>query len=134
MRIISCNVNGVRSAEKKGFFTWLVQQRADVVCLQETKAQEDQLHSAFYPKGFHCHYFDAQKKGYSGVAIYSKREPDKITRGLGWERCDTEGRYIQADFGDISVASFYLPSGSASEQRHQDKLKFMELLQDAVRW
>ncbi len=133
MRIISCNVNGVRSAEKKGFFTWLAQQHADVVCLQETKAQENQLHDAFYPKGFHCHYFDAQKKGYSGVAIYSKREPDKITRGLGWERCDTEGRYIQADFGDLSVASFYLPSGSASEQRHQDKLTFMMQLQDELK-
>ena len=133
MRVISCNVNGVRSAEKKGFFSWLAHQRADVVCLQETKAQEDQLHEVFYPKGFHCYYFDAVKKGYSGVAIFCKREPDKITRGLGWERADTEGRYIQADFGKLSIASFYLPSGSASEERHHAKLKFMDQLYDELR-
>ena len=133
MRVISCNVNGVRSAEKKGFFTWLSHQRADVVCLQETKAQEDQLHEIFYPNGFHCYYFDAIKKGYSGVAIFCKREPDNIIRGLGWERADTEGRYIQADFGKISIASFYLPSGSASEERHQAKLKFMDQFYDELK-
>ncbi|MBI3562060.1 MAG: exodeoxyribonuclease III [Gammaproteobacteria bacterium] len=132
MRIISCNVNGVRSAEKKGFFTWLARQRADVVCLQETKAQEAQLHAGFYPQGYHCYYFDAQKKGYSGVALYSKVKPDAISRGLGWERADNEGRYIQADFGQLSVASFYLPSGSASEERHQAKLKFMEQLMEVL--
>ncbi|UCE90566.1 MAG: exodeoxyribonuclease III [Pseudomonadota bacterium] len=133
MRVISANVNGIRSAERKGFFKWLARQRADVVCVQETKAQEHQLHpEVFYPKAFHCHYFDAEKKGYSGVAIYSKHEPDKITTGLGWDHCDREGRYIQADFGKLSVASFYLPSGSSSPERHVGKLEFMRRLREEL--
>jgi exodeoxyribonuclease-3 len=133
MRVISANVNGIRSAEKKGFFKWLARQRADVVCVQETKAQEHQLHpEVFYPKAFHCHYFDAEKKGYSGVAIYSRREPDKITTGLGWDHCDREGRYIQADFGKLSLASFYLPSGSSSPERHAGKLEFMARLREEM--
>ncbi|MDH3947372.1 MAG: exodeoxyribonuclease III [Gammaproteobacteria bacterium] len=127
MRVITANVNGIRAAAKKGFFDWLKRQRADVVCLQETKAQEHQLEdSLFYPKGYHCYYFDAEKKGYSGVAIYSRKEPDQIITGLGWDHVDTEGRYIQADFGNLSVASFYLPSGSSSEERQINKLKFMD--------
>lgn len=127
MRIISVNVNGIRSAAKKGFFEWLATQDADVVCLQETKAQEDQLHpEQFYPSGYHCAYFDAQKKGYSGVAIYSRKKPDAVHTGLGWARADNEGRYIQADFGKLSVASFYLPSGSSSPERHAEKLRFMD--------
>lgn len=134
MRVITANVNGIRSAEKKGFFTWLSHQRADVVCLQETKAQEHQLHpDIFYPKNYHCYYFDAIKKGYSGVAIYSKQEPDQVSTGLGWDHCDTEGRYIQADFGKLSIASFYLPSGSSSEERHQNKLRFMDKLLDELK-
>ncbi len=129
MRVISANLNGIRAAEKKGFFRWLSRQRADVVCIQETKAQEHQLHpEVFYPKQFHCYYFDAEKKGYSGVAIYCRREPDKLSTGLGWAHADTEGRYIQADFGKLSVASLYLPSGSSSEERHANKLNFMDRL------
>ncbi|MDH5436795.1 MAG: exodeoxyribonuclease III, partial [Gammaproteobacteria bacterium] len=108
MRVISVNTNGIRAAAKKGFFEWLARQKADVVCIQETKAQEHQLgDGAFRPKGYHCYYFDAEKKGYSGVAIYSKKEPDKVTNGLGWGRIDSEGRWIQADFGKLSVVSFY---------------------------
>ncbi len=134
MRIITANVNGIRSAEKKGFFKWLSRQKADVVCIQETKAQEHQLDDTiFYPKGFHCYYFDAEKKGYSGTALYCRHEPDKVTTGLGWDHCDTEGRYIQADFGRLSVASLYLPSGSSSEERHQNKLDFMERLLKKMR-
>ncbi|MDH5190102.1 MAG: exodeoxyribonuclease III [Gammaproteobacteria bacterium] len=130
MRVISVNTNGIRAAAKKGFFEWLARQKADVVCIQETKAQEHQLSDGiFKPKGFHCYYFDAEKKGYSGVAIYSKKEPDKVTNGLGWGRMDSEGRWIQADFGKLSVVSFYLPSGSASEERHADKMKFMKRLE-----
>ena len=118
MRVISANVNGIRAAQKKGFYEWLARQRADVVCIQETKAQEHQLDDGvFYPKPFHCYYFDAEKKGYSGVAIYSKVEPDQVVTGLGWDHDDTEGRYIQADFGKLSIASFYLPSGSSSDER-----------------
>ena len=134
MRIISANVNGIRAAEKKGFYQWLARQRADVVCLQETKAQEHQLDPSVYcPNNFHCHYFDAVKKGYSGVAIYSKQKPDQILTGLGWDHCDTEGRYIQADFGKLSIASFYLPSGSSSEERHQNKLRFMDKMLEELK-
>ena len=136
MKIISVNVNGIRSAEKKGFFNWLKRENPDVVCLQETKAQEDQLHPEdFYPKGYHCHYFDAQKKGYSGVAIYSKQEPDKITRGLGegFEDMDAEGRYIQADLGKLSVVSLYLPSGTSGEERQQVKYSFMERFEQRLK-
>lgn len=130
MRVISVNTNGIRAAAKKGFFEWLARQKADVVCIQETKAQEHQLSDGiFKPKGFHSYYFDAEKKGYSGVAIYSKKEPDKVTNGLGWGRIDSEGRWIQADFGKLSVVSFYLPSGSASEERHKDKMKLMKRLE-----
>lgn len=132
MRVITANVNGIRAAAKKGFFEWLKRQRADVVCLQETKAQEHQLEdSLFYPEGYHCYYFDAEKKGYSGVAIYSRKEPDQIITGLGWDHVDTEGRYIQIDIGKLSIASFYLPSGSSSAERQVNKLKFMdEVLKD----
>jgi exodeoxyribonuclease-3 len=127
MRVISVNVNGIRAAQRKGFFEWLMKQDADVVCIQETKAQEHQLDdSLFYPDGYHCYYFDAEKKGYSGVAIYSKEEPKQVVTGLGWDHVDTEGRWIQADFDKLSVASLYLPSGSSSEQRHENKLVFMD--------
>jgi len=98
MRIITCNTNGIRSAAKKGFFEWLETQNADVVCIQETKAQVDQLtDKIFSPKGYHCFYCDAVKKGYSGTALYCKKEPLKVTRGLGFGVCDEEGRWIQAD-------------------------------------
>lgn len=134
MRIITANVNGIRAAEKKGFFTWLKRQNADVVCIQETKAQEHQLEAEdFYPDGFHCHYFDAQKKGYSGVAIYSRQKPERIITGLGdgYEDMDAEGRYIQADFtredgSKLSVISLYLPSGSSKEERQKIKMDFLE--------
>ncbi|HKK06163.1 MAG TPA: exodeoxyribonuclease III [Gammaproteobacteria bacterium] len=134
MRVITVNVNGIRAAAKKGFFEWLRRQRADVVCVQETKAQEHQLDAEiFYPRGYHCYYFDAEKKGYSGVAIFARREPDRVVTGLGWDHADTEGRYIQADFGKLSVASFYLPSGSSSEDRHANKLVFMDRLMDELK-
>ncbi len=127
MRVITANVNGIRAAAKKGFFDWLKEQNADVVCIQETRAQEHQLDdSLFYPEGYHCYYFDAEKKGYSGVAIYSHQEPEAITTGLGWKHADKEGRYIQIDLGKLSIASLYLPSGSSSEQRQANKLKFMD--------
>lgn len=121
------NCNGIRAAARKGFFTWLDTIDVDVACLQETKAQEHQLDDTlFYPDKFHCFYFDAQKKGYSGTALFCKKEPGKISRGLGWEIADIEGRYIQADFDEISVASLYLPSGSSGEERQQRKFAFMD--------
>jgi len=136
MKIISANVNGIRSAENKGFFKWLEKQNADVVCLQEIKAQNHQLENeVFYPKNYHCYYEEAEKKGYSGVAIYSKSKPNKIVRGLGegWEDMDSEGRYIQADFNGISVASIYIPSGSSGDERQQIKFSFMDRFTDTLK-
>jgi len=131
MRVISANVNGIRAAQRKGFFEWLAAQDADVVCIQETKAQEHQLdESLFYPEGYHCYYFDAEKKGYSGVAIFTREEPKQVLTGLGWDHVDSEGRWIQVDFDKLTVASLYLPSGSASEERHHNKLRFMEKFMD----
>ena len=130
MRIISLNANGIRSAATKGVFDWLRKQRADIVCLQETKAQEDQLADPmFRPDGHHCFYRDASsKKGYSGVAIYAKREPDNVLTQLGWDEFDNEGRYIEARFGNLSVVSLYVPSGSSGEERQQFKFKAMDRL------
>nr|WP_244755691.1 exodeoxyribonuclease III [Pseudoxanthomonas helianthi] len=130
VKIISFNANGIRSAANKGFFDWLKPQNADVVCLQETKAQEDQLTDAcFRPDGHHCFYRDAStKKGYSGVAIYSKREPDEVRTSLGWAPFDDEGRYIEARYGKLSVVSFYIPSGSSGEERQGFKFEVMEWL------
>ncbi len=127
MRIISANLNGIRSAHRKGFHTWLARQRADVVCLQETKAQVEQLDDRVRAPGrWHTYYADAEKKGYSGVAVFCRQQPDKITVGLGFEEFDREGRYIQADFGKLSIASVYLPSGSSSEERQRMKYLFMD--------
>jgi exodeoxyribonuclease-3 len=128
MRIITFNANGVRSAANKGFFDWLKKQSADVVCLQETKSQEDQLSDPmFRPDGHHCFYRDAtSKKGYSGVAIYSRREPDEVRTALGWAPFDDEGRYIEARYGKLSVVSLYVPSGSSGDERQQFKFKVMD--------
>lgn len=134
MRVITFNANGIRAAARKGFFDWLRYQRADIVCLQETKAQEHQLEEEhFYPRGFHTYYFDAEKKGYSGTAIYTRQEPQQIIRGLGWEHADREGRWIQADYEKLSVVSLYLPSGSSSPERHANKLRFMDRLLEHLR-
>ena len=130
MRIISFNANGIRSAASKGFFDWLDGQAADVVCVQETKAQEDQLTDPrFRPDGHHCFYRDATtKKGYSGVAIYARRGPDEVRTALGRPDFDEEGRYIEARFGKLSVVSFYIPSGSSGELRQGYKFQIMEWL------
>jgi exodeoxyribonuclease-3 len=129
MRIISVNVNGIRAAARKGFFQWLEQQDADVVCIQETKAQEHQLEDEmFRPAGYHHYYHDAEKKGYSGVAIYSRQQPDRVRVGLGWEDFDSEGRYLQIDLGKLSVVSLYMPSGSSKDERQAFKFDIMERL------
>ena len=118
MRVISINTNGIRSAHRKGFYTWLARQKADFVCIQETKAQTHQLcEASFMPRSYHCNFVDAQKKGYSGVALFSRLKPDRVVRGLGWSEADAEGRFIQADFAKLSVISMYLPSGSSGEIR-----------------
>jgi exodeoxyribonuclease III len=128
MRIITCNVNGIRSAQRKGFFPWLVQQDADIVCLQETKAQEDQIGDACYrPLGFHCFYRDAVKKGYSGVALYARRQPDSVINQIGFAEFDPEGRYLEARFGNLAIVSLYIPSGSSGPERQAAKVRFMDL-------
>jgi exodeoxyribonuclease-3 len=127
MRIITFNANGIRSAQSKGFFTWMESQQADVVCIQETKAQIAQLQNdVFQPQTYRCFYHDAQKKGYSGVALYCKKAPDSVIQGIGWQDMDDEGRFIEARFGSLSVISLYLPSGSSGEERQAVKFKFLE--------
>jgi exodeoxyribonuclease-3 len=127
MRIITLNCNGIRSAAGKGLFQWLPAQGADVVCLQETKAQEHQLgDSMFRPAGYHCRYFDALRKGYSGVAVFSKHKPDRVIRGIGVAEFDQEGRYLEFQFGRLSVVSLYLPSGSSGPERQASKFRFLE--------
>ncbi|SFK14326.1 exodeoxyribonuclease III [Methylophaga sulfidovorans] len=130
MRIITANVNGIRAAARKGFFDWLPKQNADVVCIQETKAQVHQLEDdIFRPQGYHCYYHDAEKKGYSGVALYCKAEPDEVIVGMGNEEFDAEGRYIEARFGNLSVISLYMPSGSAKEERQLVKYRCMDFFE-----
>jgi len=129
MRIITLNANGIRAAARKGFFTWLSRQRADIVCLQETKAQVHQLSDKiFHPKGFHCYYHDAQKPGYSGTALYSRVEPNRIKSGLGIDWIDCEGRYLEAQFDNVAVASLYLPSGTSGDVRQAYKYRVMDEL------
>jgi exodeoxyribonuclease-3 len=127
MRIITLNANGIRSAARKGFFIWMQQQDADIICIQETKAQIHQLDpDHFCPQNYHCFYHDAEKKGYSGVALYCRKQPDKIISGIGWPDIDAEGRFIEARFGNLSVISLYLPSGTSGEVRQAIKFKFMD--------
>lgn len=127
LRIVSANLNGIRSADKKGFFAWLDKSGADIVCVQELKAQQPDLSPGMLsPDGYHGYFHPAEKKGYSGVGLYARREPDQVTEGLGIAEIDAEGRYLRADFGDLSVISLYLPSGSSSEERQQVKFAFME--------
>ncbi len=127
MRIITLNVNGIRAAARKGFFAWLPQQNADAVCIQETKAQVNQLKDAvFRPQAHYCHYLDSKQKGYSGVAIYARRQPDTIIEGFGSEEFDPEARCLEMRFGKLSILSLYVPSGSSSEQRQQAKFRFMD--------
>jgi exodeoxyribonuclease-3 len=127
MRIISVNVNGIRAAARKGFYDWLRYQRADIVCIQELKAQVDQLQDPIYwPRAFDCYYYPAQRKGYSGVAIYCKQQPDDVQTGFGVDEFDNEGRYIAARFGDLVVASLYAPSGSSGPERQASKDRFLD--------
>ncbi len=126
MRLVSLNLNGIRSAVNKGFLQWLAHACADVVCVQELKAQSDNLTDEIRTPGtFSGHFHFAQRKGYSGVGIYSRKQPVEIVEGLGIPDIDGEGRYIEARFGSLSIISFYLPSGSSSQERLAVKFSFM---------
>jgi len=126
MKIASYNVNGIRAAMKKGFMEWLKEANPDVVCIQETKAQVDQIPQfEFAEAGYETYAFSAKKKGYSGVAILCKTTPDKVVTGMGIPAYDNEGRFIRADFGDISVVSVYHPSGSSGDIRQEFKMQWL---------
>ena len=126
MKVISFNANGIRAASRKGFFEWLEKQNADVVCFKEIKADKSQLtDQVFRPKQYYHFFSSARKKGYSGVALYCKKKPDRVLYGLGWDVADLEGRYIQVDFSGLSIASIYLPSGTTGDKRQEIKYSFL---------
>ncbi|PLW91721.1 MAG: exodeoxyribonuclease III [Marinilabiliales bacterium] len=133
MKIISYNVNGIRAAIGKGFIEWLGQTGADVVCLQESKAQPDQIPiMEFESIGYQTFWHSAEKKGYSGVAILTKIKPDHITYGIGIPEYDREGRFLRADYGDLSIVSVYHPSGSSGDERQEFKMKWLDDFYDKV--
>lgn len=133
MKIISYNVNGIRAAVNKGFVDWLHQSNADVVCIQETKAQNEQLPLLdFKSAGYDCFAFPARKRGYSGVAMLCKSTPDKISYGMNIEKYDAEGRFLRADFGDLSIVSVYHPSGTSSQERQDFKMKWLDDFQQYI--
>ena len=127
MKIISYNVNGIRSALSKDLLSWVKVENPDVLCLQETKAQPEQIDTfAFAELGYTVYAHSAQKKGYSGVAIITKQIPDKIVVGMNNARYDAEGRVLRADYGDLSIISVYIPSGSSGDERQAFKMDFLE--------
>jgi exodeoxyribonuclease-3 len=127
MRVITLNVNGIRSAASKGLFPWLAQQDADVICLQEVRAREDQFagHDIALP-GYHAAYYPAERPGYAGVALYSRQQPLRLVRGFGVNEFDQEGRYLEAQFPEVAVVSLYLPSGSSGPERQASKDRFLK--------
>ena len=131
LRIISLNLNGIRSAAKKGCFDWLRKQKADALCVQEIKAQEADMTADFLMPGapqsyLNGHFHYAQKKGYSGVGLYSRLVPKRVQTGFGSHEFDAEGRYVRGDFDGYSVVSLYQPSGSSGEERQHAKFRFLE--------
>ena len=132
-KIISYNVNGIRAAVRKGFLDWMKAVDADIICIQETKAQPDQIPIFdFAELGYKSFVYSAQKKGYSGVAILSKTEPDHVEYGMGIQKYDDEGRMIRADYGDISVISVYHPSGSSGDLRQAFKMQWLKDFQSYI--
>lgn len=128
LRAITANLNGIRSAARKGFFEWLPAQQADFICLQELKAQAaDMSADMLNPAGYFGYFHYAEKKGYSGVGIYTRHQPDQIVEGLGNAEFDAEGRYIEVTTGNLSIISVYLPSGSSGDIRQEAKFRFMEI-------
>ena len=126
IRVVTLNLNGIRSAARKGWLEWAAAQRADVLCVQEVKAQEADLDETLREVGgMRGHFHLAQKKGYSGVGLYSRRRPQAVRTGFGSAEFDAEGRYVEADFGAFTAISVYVPSGSSSEERQAAKFRFM---------
>ncbi|HNW92189.1 MAG TPA: exodeoxyribonuclease III [bacterium] len=133
MLLLSWNVNGLRAVHKKGFVDWVGTASPDILCLQETKASEDQLPADLRPlAGYHTHYAAAEKKGYSGVALYSRQQPVGVSAGLGDPAFDREGRTLIADYGEYLVASVYFPNGKGSPERLQYKLAFYDAFLDRM--
>jgi exodeoxyribonuclease-3 len=131
LRIASYNVNGIRAAMTKGLLDWLKTDPADIVCLQETKAVKDNVnHKLFTDLGFHDYWFSAQKKGYSGVAVFTKIKPDHVEYGTGHKVSDDEGRVIQLDFGDIRLINAYFPSGTSGDERQTYKYQWLDEMHD----
>ena len=126
VRVITFNANGIRSAARKGFFGWMLAQAPDFVCVQETKAQEHQLPGEAVMAGYSAVYLDAVKKGYSGVAIYARRPPSKVARGLGFGSLDDEARFLRFDYENLSVCSLYVPSGTMGPARQEVKYEFLD--------
>ena len=136
MKVVSLNLNGIRAAARKGLYEWLPKIDADIICLQELKAQPDQIDGEpYHPPGYHTFFHAAEKKGYSGVGMYCKNEPDNVQIGLGdgWADIDAEGRYLQVDFGDLSIVSLYMPSGSSKEERQLVKFDMMERFEPVLK-
>ena len=126
MKIITYNVNGLRAALSKGFAAWLAEEQPDVLCLQETKAQPDQIPTLeFEALGYRSYFFSAKRKGYSGVAILTRLQPDHVEYGMGIPVYDDEGRFIRADFGDLSIVSVYHPSGTMGDERQAFKMQWL---------
>lgn len=133
MKIISYNVNGIRAAVSKGFLEWLDTEKPDVICLQEIKAQTDQIPALeLSGLGYEVYAYPAQKKGYSGVAIFTRTKPDKVVYGMNNPLYDSEGRFIRVDYGDLSVVSVYHPSGSSGEERQDFKMQWLDFFQSYI--
>lgn len=133
MKIITYNVNGFRAAVNKGILDWINKEQPDVLCLQETKLQADQYpEESLKELGYHSYLFCAQKKGYSGVAIITKTEPDHVEYGMGINLYDNEGRFIRADYGDLSVVSVYHPSGTSGDERQAFKMVWLKEFQNYI--
>lgn len=126
MKIVSYNVNGIRAALNKGLIDWLLKEQPDVFCIQESKAQPEQIDTMLFAElGYHSYVHSAEKKGYSGVAIFSKQEPDYVEAGMGNAVFDAEGRVLRADFGDLTIVCVYVPSGSSGDERQDFKMQFL---------
>ena len=132
MKIVSYNLNGIRSAMSKGLLDWLQTENPDVFCIQESKAQPEQIDTlAMQELGYHSYIHSAEKKGYSGVCIFSKQVPDRVIAGMGIPAYDSEGRVLRADFGDITIVCVYIPSGTTGDARQAVKMQFLE---DFLQW